>query len=93
LIGELIGGEPRRRQGKVLKRRDEKRVEDPMRESLNMSTCLEHACLIRLPHCELHRGQRPIPAAIKAGHMTATDPSTKNVQQQLDPQEPSTHDR
>jgi hypothetical protein len=76
----------------VLKRRDEKRVEDPMRESLKLSKRFERACLIWLPHCELHRGQRPIPAAIKAGHMTATDPSTKNVQQNLDPQEPSTHD-
>ena len=63
-----------------------------MRESLKFSTRFERACLIRLPHRELHRGQRPIPAAMKAGHMTATDPSTKSVQQHLDPQGPSTHE-
>jgi hypothetical protein len=63
-----------------------------MRESLKFSTRFERACLIRHPQRELHRGQRPIPAAIKAGHMTATDPSTKNVQHHLDPQGPSTHE-
>ncbi|HEY5167171.1 MAG TPA: hypothetical protein VII80_05130, partial [Pseudolabrys sp.] len=46
-----------------------------------------------LPHRELHRGQRPMPAAMKAGHMNATEPSTKNVQQHLDPQGPSTHEK
>jgi len=64
-----------------------------MRESLKFSTRFERACLIRLPHRELHRGQRPMPAAMKAGHMNATEPSTKNVQQHLDPQGPSTHEK
>jgi len=34
-----------------------------------------------------------MPAAMKAGHMNATEPSTKNVQQHLDPQGPSTHEK
>jgi hypothetical protein len=63
-----------------------------MRDSQTMSSAFERACLIRLSHRELHRGQRPTRPHPKAGHMTATDPSNQSVQKHLDPQGPSTHD-
>ena len=62
-----------------------------MQESQKFSKRFERACLMGLLRRELHRGQRPIPAAHKGRTHDRNRPQS-TVQKHLDPQGPSTHE-